>query len=120
MVKGFVGSVSFATQAITVDNIIDGLAQTLLPILTENLHLCDAQHNAELISIFSPQTMFPTGGALVKPTSVKIHSSTLAAFRMARGLPANSTKAFTGPTQAEVCQLMLDANQNVGYFNATG
>ena len=120
VVEGFVGSVSFATQAITVDNIVDGLAQTLLPVLTENLHLRDAQRNAELISILSPQTMFPTGGALVKPTSVEIQPSTLAAFRMARGLPANSTEAFTGPTQAEACQLMLDANQNVGYFDATG
>lgn len=120
VVEGSVGSVSSVAQAVTVDNVVNGLVQTLLPVLTENIHWRDAQRNAELISILSPQTVFGTGGALVKPTSVEIRPATLAAFRMARGLPANSTEAFTGPVQAEACQLMLEATRHIGYFDATG
>ena len=121
VVEGLLGSVSSSAEAITVDNIVNGLQETLLPILMKEMNRRDAQWDAELIHLLSPlQTTFPTGQALVKPTSIDISSTTLSAFRKARGLSINSTEAFTGLTQAEVCQLMLDANQNVGYFNATG
>lgn len=120
VIEGLVGTVSSVAGAITVDNVTRGLSDTMLPVLMGELNRRDAQRSAELIRMLAPQKTFPRGQALVKSVAIDIHPRTLSAFRRARGLAESSTEAFTGPTQAAACQLMLDGDQNFGYFDATG
>lgn len=120
VIQGTTGSVSSVAGALTINNLVNGVCDLVLPYMLEELNHRDAQCYAEVICMVTPQTIFAQTYGLVKSVEMDIHPSVLASFRKARGLPDHCQDAFSTPAQALACHLMLRTQENFVYFNATG